>query len=164
MRKYAAICLLFFAISLCLCSCSGKNPPSAHRMMEEFLSLYNASGVLFSPDIPEGEPGYCAEDFFGKIYGRSPDGIVDYAVLLLSKLSGAGECAVFVCATAYDAKSVLELCENRLSLIRSLAFGVDTSFADDAFFLRSGNTVVFCALEDNSSARAAWKRVLRTFA
>ena len=81
-----------------------------------------------------------------------------------SELNDLNECAVFVCATAYDAKSVLELCENRLSLIRSLAFGVDTSFADDAFFLRSGNTVVFCALEDNSSARAAWKRVLRAFA
>ena len=160
MRKNGLICLLLFAILIGCASCSAKNERSARALMEDFLSIYGAGGILFSPDLPEGEIGYCGEDFFADLFGRTAAGVRDYAVFLLARPDGAGECAVFVCASAYDARGVLELCENRLELIRSLAIGTDVSAARDAFFLRSGNTVVFCALYDNAAARRAWERVL----
>lgn len=157
--KKALICILLFAYMLSFTSCGTNSEKTAEELMREFSEAYGGAGVIYSPSVPEGERGYCGGDFFYSLYEREEDGIADYAVLLLSHLDGAGECAVFLCRTANDALLAAGMCEDRRALLRS-SYGIDTTFADESFLLRKGRVTVFCALSDNEKAKKIWKKLL----
>ena len=151
--------VLIFAL-LAMTACSRGSHSSALEMMLSFAKEYDLGGVIYSPDIKEGERGYTDENFFNTLYDADSSYVEDYSVLLLSGISDAGECGVFLCYGAYDAIMVSEMCLKRLDLLRSLAGSADTSFTDDAFVIRRGRVVVMCALSDNMLAKHIWEKII----
>ena len=152
---FLILTLLFFAVSC-------EKGSDATLLMQEFRSGYGVGGVLYSYAVPEGERGYCDEEFFVRLYGETPDSVSDFAVLLLSGTRGVGECAVFVCYSDYDAVLVSDMCYRRIEFLMSLSGTVDVSFAEDAFVLRRGKKIVMCALADNDRARGIWKKLIQS--
>ena len=157
-----AVSLVVTAVLLLFILASCDEGRSALSIMSEFCEAYSVGGVVYSPHIREGERGYSDEDFFIELYGEGSDSVSDYSVLLLSGLSDVGECAVFICYSDYDATLVSDMCYRRIELLKSLSGAVDTSFADDAFVLRRGKTVVMCALADNERGKRIWKKVIQS--
>ena len=141
------LCLLLTALS----SCGAKESP--YDIVCALRDGCAVGGVIYAPSVPEGETGYCDGSFFAVLYGEDGAGVRDYAVLLLGRADMVGECAVFVCRSAYDAIQVAAMCERRLDLLRSLSGTTDISPAKDGFILRRDTYVAMCALPDNERAR-----------
>jgi hypothetical protein len=164
MKKILSKAVAFIvAAVLCvfaLASCAEER--SALSIMTEFCDSYSVGGVIYSPLIEEGRRGHSDERFFIDLYGEGSESVSDYSVLLLSGISLVGECAVFLCYSDYDATLVSDMCYRRIELLKSLAGAVDTSFAEDAFVLRRGKTVVMCALSDNEKGARIWKKVIQS--
>lgn len=158
--RAASVAVTAVLFILILSSCSEKR--SALSVMSEFRKAYSVGGVVYSPLIGEGQRGHSDEAFFVELYGEGSDSVSDYSVLLLSGIAGVGECAVFICYSDYDAILVSDMCYRRIEFLKSLSGAVDTSFAEDAFVLRRGKTVVMCALADNDRGKSIWKKVIQS--
>ena len=159
-RLFAKTLAIILSVSLLLTICSCEDDKDALSIMNEFCAVYKTGGVIFSRSIPEGEAGHASEDFFSIMYQSDEGSVSDYAVLLLSGLDYAGECAVFVCYSVYDAILVTDLCNKRISAIRSLGGEVNVSFTEDSFVMRRGCVVAMSALRDNDAARRIFERII----
>ena len=153
------LCLiLFFALLISFVSCKEKK--DALTLMEEFISQYSLSGVVYSPSFGEGEEGYVSDDFFITMYSESSESVSDFAVLLQGDLDSVGECGVFLCYSDYDAILVSSILHRRIDFLKSFSLAIDTSSLASAFVMRKGRVVVMCALSDNELAHSVWKRII----
>lgn len=161
-RRMAPVLLFSLCLSILLpgCTTAPLRGRGAHEMMAAFRSGYGATGVIYAPDVAEGQPGYCDGSFFAVTYGCDSTGIRDYAVLLTGRSDRVGECAVFLCDSAYGALAVVEMCQRRLELLVSFSAALDVRPAREGFVLRQGEVVVMCAMGDAARARRLLRQLL----
>ena len=155
MRRIAILFIITLLIFLSSCG----EPRGSEELMAEFLLGYGEVGTLYTPSVPEGERGFAYEGFLEALYGDISGGVSDFAIVLRSDGMETYECAVFVAHSEYDASLISDACYSRLELIKSLTVG-EGAHLDDAFVMRRGETVVFCALSDGALAEALWKSIL----
>lgn len=141
-----------------LVACQEKTSP--YHLMIEFCQSYGISDTVFSPSLTSGDEGYADEKFFETVYGETPEYVSDYAVVFLSSLDFAGECALFLCYSEYDALVACDIFRRRVALIKSVGSGVDTSYVSDAVIFKSDRYVVMCALDNNDEAKRLWRKIL----
>ena len=149
--KVSAHILLFVLISFCLISC-GKSPDPTD-MLSDFVSEYSAEGIIYSPSVAEGEPGYLEPEIAGKIFAVPEELPRSYAIFLNSRADFGSECGVFVCDSTQEVYRVLEMCERRMKLLRG---------GDRSLLIRSGNTVFYSTMSDRSRAEKLWREILRS--
>lgn len=150
MRRVALVVLLLFASVCILASC--RESPDAYDMMRDFARDYGISGVIYSPDVPEGEDGYTTPELISRIYLTGEVIPSDYAVILNCRADYGAECGVFVCDSEAERAAAIEMCEERL---RILSRGDGTSL-----LIRSGKTVFYSTLTDHERAEDLWRKIV----
>lgn len=154
--KRILFCFVIFGLLLPITSC--RELPTASALAQGFLDAYGSFGVLFSPEIEEGERGYVRDGFFETLYGDYLGSVSDYALILHSDGEHVSECAVLIAVSQYDAVLLTDAMYTRLDLIRSVAS--DDSSLEGAFVMRGGLLVVMCAVADNTRAEKIWKKLM----
>ena len=149
------IVALFFSLSSC------KEERTAVELMNEFLDSYGIESVIYSPSLSEGDVGYVDEKFFESVYGEASDSVIDYAAVFVTDTVSVGECAIFICASRYDAVVVSEICLMRIDMIASISGFSDTSSITGSFVTRNKNIVFMSVLSDNSRSKSAITRILK---
>ena len=144
---------LFIILSLFLASlCSCGSEPDAYEMLCEFVRVYGAEGVVYSPSIPEGKEGYMPSELADRIYrfsGKPPD---NFAVLLNSHTDGFYECGVFVSADADSLSSITETCLERVRLL--------SGAGENGFVKVNGRVVFYSTLSDRDRAERIWREII----
>ena len=161
MFSYKSFLALLLLIALVPVFSSCEEPVACRELMSRFCDGYGISALIYSPSVSEGEAGYFSEDMFYTMYSEAPDSVEDIALIMLSRSDAVGECAVIRCYSVYDALLVSDMCQRRMALFGAMLGEVDNSYAEDAFIMRRGTTVVMCALRDNEAAYAIWSEILR---
>lgn len=151
MRRILAFLLVLLISVYSFCSCKKEVDPKG--ALGEFIAAYGAEGIIYSPEIPEGNPGYIPDGLLEKIYvfsGRFPE---SYAIFLNSRPEYGYECAVFVCDDA-DCVAMMEEC--CLERIRLLDGGMKRSF-----IIKSKNIVFYSTMKDKERAEKIWREIIR---
>ena len=155
--KRIFVLLLFLCVCLGFTSCSST--PSAREAMADFVSVFGDDGVIYSPEIREGERGYIDGDFLGLMFGESCEISGDFAVWLSSSLSSVCEAGIFCCDTSYAARLAERTARERIALIEGIAASSQLAVAESVI-LRIGSTVVYYVGSDPELATRAWKSIL----
>lgn len=150
MRKIAILILFAFVFSSLL-SCRAE--PDAYAMLNSFVRTYGAEGIIYSPEIAEGNAGYVYEGLMEKIYRFSGDFPTNYAVFLNNRVDHPSECGLFVCSDAEMLDMVEEMCLER---IRLLSLG-----EDHAFVKRSRNICFYSTMQDRDRAERIFSQIIR---
>ena len=148
-RIASFLVIIFFVTSLFSC----KKALSAEELLKDFLDVYGASGVIYSPRFSEGEDGYISDALIKKIYLYDGEFPKNYALLLNSRADRSVEAAVFVCDGEYECSRVLEMCLERLNLISD-----DTS---EVYIYRSANLIFYSTFEDGKTVEDVWVKIIR---
>ncbi len=149
-KAVAAIILFGFIFAL-LVSC--KAEPRAIDLLNELCATVGAEGIIYSPEVPEGEDGYITTELFSCIYlfyGVAPK---NYAVMLNSRTDKSSECGVFICSDDAELSMALEMCLERLELLGA---------GDRALLIRSGNVVFYSSLSEPERVRSLWNKIIRS--
>ena len=154
--KRILFCFVIFGLLLPFTSC--RELPTASALARDFLDAYGSFGVLFSPEIEEGERGYVRDGFFETLYGDYSGSVSDFAVILYSDGEHISECTVMIATSPYDALLLSDALYRRIELIRSVA--ADDSSLDGAFVRRKGTLTVMCAVLDNYRAELIWEKLM----
>ena len=144
---------LFVVLSLLftsLCSCGSE--PDAYEMLKEFVQVYGAEGVIYSPRIPEGQEGYLVPRLADRIYRFSGQPPENFAVLLNSHTNAFYECGVFVATDADSLSSITETCLERVRLL--------VGAGDNGFVKVSGMTVFYSTMRDRLRAERIWREII----
>ena len=138
-----------------LSSCSAH--PGAHFGMASFAEVLGG-GVVYSPEIKEGEQGYIDGDFFALMFGEyySFDG--DYAVWLSSSLSSAEEGGAFFCDSSYSARIAAEMLLERIELVENLSSAASLD-VQESFVMQLGSAVVYYYGANAELARRTYKEI-----
>ena len=147
----AFIIILVFILCVSFVSCGGKS--SARDMLSDFCNLYGASGVIYSPEVREGEDGYITPRLFSDIYlfyGAPPE---NYAVMLNSRTDISAECGVFLVDNGAELSMIEEMCRERISAIGADGRGV---------IIRSGGTLFYSTFADTERVREIWYSIIRS--
>lgn len=150
MKKLISLVILF-SVTLALVSC--ERTQSAYSMLSEFISLYGAEGIIYSPECPEGSEGYIDSATAQRIFIFHGDMPKSYAVFLNSHVDGGAECGVFVCRDGAELSEVTEMCEERMRLLSS----------DNPVLIRSGRIIFYSTLRDSDRARSLWTKILKSY-
>ena len=151
MRKTAALILLFCYLFL-LPSC-GEISESASSLLCVFAEAYGADGIIYSPDVAEGEAGYVDSNFFRVLFGGEADFESDYAVFLSASLEAVYEAGVFVCRDDTSLLYAEELLRDRISLLSKMGY------AGSPILIRRGDTVFYSTLPDARRAEDIWRDI-----
>ena len=147
MRRLFSLLLIFLLLPLT--SCSGT-PVDAYELMSEFVSLYGAEGVVYSPGIPEGSDGYITTGLVERIF-LFPEGLGDnFAILLNAHIDSPSECGIFVCSDDGEVRHAEEVCLERL---RTLG-------GDSGFVKKRGRVVYYATLSDPDRAERIFKQII----
>lgn len=149
--KRLSVFFLLFAILLSLGGCSERR--GAREMLSKFADCCDVSGVLYSPDIKEGEAGYIDSGFFEALYDASPDPESDYAVFLSASLDKVYEAAVFVCFDESSAFYAEEICRKRLLMIEKMGYG------GERVLIRRRGTVFYSVMPKGVDSEAIWRDI-----
>lgn len=158
MKKIVSHMSLLALLTLCVTFLSCGGEVSAFSVMTDFKAMYASEGIIYSNEVAEGEAGFCDGDFFGDMYGEPQVFVESFATFLTSRGGSVGECAIFVAQSEYEATLLLDLCFERIELIRSI-YPLDTA-SESAFVMRCGRSVVMCAMPDNEKARRILEKLL----
>ena len=150
--KRLICCLLLFSLMLSLVGCGGGGR-SAHAMLLEFSESYGIYGILYSPEIREGDAGYIDKDFFSSIFSSEPDFETDYAVFLSSSIESVYEAALFVAMDESSRLYAQDLCRRRILFLTEMGYG------ENAVLIGRKNTVFYSTLPDNERAEQLWRSV-----
>ena len=151
MRRVISLLIILSLLLSLLCSC--RSELSAHQMLSEFIDVYGAEGIIYSPEISEGAPGYIPDGLMEKVYMISGNFPENFAVFLNSHPYGFSECGLFVCE---DADTLLRMEETCLERIRLL------SGAKDSAFVKVGkNTVFYSTMSNRERAEKIWREIMR---
>ena len=153
MRRLLSFLLI---ISLCLSLLSScRAEPSAYDMLSEFIAVYGAEGVIYSPEIPEGQSGYVPDGMMKRIYVFSGEFPKNYAVYLNARPTEFSECGLFVCEDADTLSRMEESCLERVNLL---------SMGDSRGFVSvSGNRVFYSTMQDRECAEKIWREIIRKY-
>ena len=150
MKKIISI-LIIFAIILSLSSCGKKQDPYA--MMDEFIRVYGAEGIIYSPKIREGEVGYISDGLIERAF-RLSGGLPDsYAVFLNSHPHLGSECGAFLCEDADMLSCMEEACLERIGLL--------DPGRERSFIKISGRLIFYSTMEDMSLAKKIWQEIIK---
>lgn len=145
MRRLFSLILI---VLLPLTSCSKDY--DAYELMDEFVSLYGAEGVVYSPSVEEGSDGYITPGLVERIF-LFPDGLGDnFAILLNAHIDRPSECGVFVCSDGEEAFLAEEVCLERLRILD----------VEGGFVKRRGRVVYYVALSDPDRAERIFKQII----
>lgn len=148
-KALAALLLLVFALTFTSC----ETAVSPYRLLSDFVSLYGAEGIVYSPECPEGSEGYIDSSTAHRIFIFHGDMPKSYAVFLNSHVDGGAECGVFVCRDGAELSEVTEMCEERMRLLSS----------DNPVLIRSGRIIFYSTLRDSDRARSLWTKILKSY-
>ena len=151
MRKIIAVLLFVTGLLASLSSCA--KTPDADKMLLEFMEIYSAAGVIYTPTAEEGEDGYIEDELFRKIYifeGAVPE---RFAILLNFHADSRAECGVFVCQSSEERERVTEMCRERIKLLGQ--------GSESAFITVSGAVVFYSTMPDRARAEAIWQKIVR---
>lgn len=151
MKRLILLLLVFMFIGSSLCSCAQQ--ADAYELVNEFVTVYGAEGIIYSPGFSEGESGYIPEGLIEKIYvfsGRLPE---NYAIFLNSHPSEPSECGAFVCESADTLAMIEEMCLERVKLL--------SNGGDHAFVNVSGMTVFYSTMQNRDRAEKIWREIIR---
>ena len=126
---------------------------NAYEALREFVLAYGAEGVIYSPEIEEGQEGYIPNGLIERIYNYWGEFPENYAVLLNSRTEDFFECGVFVCDDADSLLSIEEACRERIGLL--------TKGEGQGFIKISRMTVFYAVLEDRERAEEIWREIIR---
>ena len=157
MKRILSVALAL-ALLTSLVSC--RENVSARDMMDAFMAEYKISATVFSPSVPEGEPGYVYDGFFELVYSGGEESVADYAAVFLSDTKSIAECAFFLCTSEYDAIRVSEICLGRIEMVNSLV-GYPLAQDNPPAVIRRDRWVFMAILDDNARASAVASRILR---
>ena len=144
------LCIMIILTTLfSVISCSDER--SAEELLRAFADAYGVDGVIYSPDVSEGEDGYIDRDLFCRIYAFADELPEDFAILLNLHTDAPLECAVFVCRDAQELSEVREMCEERLRIL---------AVPESSFTVRSDVILFYSTLPDEKRAREIWYRVI----
>ena len=150
MKKLISLLLvLIFIPSLSSC----EEQKNAYSLLSEFVIAYGAEGIIYSPQIPEGQDGYITEELVKRIYifsGKFPD---EFAIFLNSHPDFGAECAVFICSDEQESSLIMEACAER---IRLLGRGSDV-----AFIKRQGMVIFYSTMTDKKRAEGLWREIIK---
>ncbi|MBO5907801.1 MAG: hypothetical protein J6Q85_06600 [Clostridia bacterium] len=141
------VALLLFSLTSC------EDEPDAYSMLNQFIALYSAEGVIYSPTVPEGEVGYLRPDAFFSIYvyyGQEPK---NYAVFLNSHVDFGSECGVFVTKSDRELAALMEACLERIRLLVGDGGGIVISCRGVLFY---------STMSEPNFVESCWNRVLRS--
>ena len=150
MRRIVAF---FLIITLCLSLFSCTAEPDSFEMLKDFIKAYGASGVIYSPHIPEGREGYIPKGFIEKIYVFSGDFPDEYAVFLNSRPEYGYECALFICSDAATLDMMEEASLERIALLDGRG--------ERSFVKRTSNSIFYSTMKDKKRAEALWREMIR---
>ena len=149
MKKLLSLILLL-TVTVALVSCGRTQ--SAYSMLSEFITLYGAEGVIYSPECPEGSDGYMNENMEERIFIFHGDMPKNYAVFLNTHVDAGAECGAFVCRDAAEVAEVLDMCEERMTLLG----------CKSPLLFRSGVTVFYSTLGQQQRAEELWTKIIRS--
>lgn len=151
MRRIFAF-LILIAISLgTFTSCRKEVNP--RESLEKFISAYGAEGVIYSPEIPEGNLGFIPDGLIEKIYlfsGRFPE---SFAIFLNSRPEYGYECGVFLCDDADSLEMMEEVCIERTGLL--------DGGGERSLIIRSGNLIFYSTMKDRDRAEKLWREIIK---
>ena len=152
MKRFLAAFLAVLS-ALSLLSCNGAK--TAAERLALFRDGYGMAGVLFSPDVPEGDTGWTDGAFLSTLFDGEVPGIADYAVLLPARTGNVEECGLFLCRDGDAVLAVADLCENRLRLL-----GKERALPKEQLLVeRSGKTVFYGVFSDPARAKRIFRRI-----
>lgn len=147
--------IIAFILLLCLFICSlvsCRENRSAEDLLCEFIEAYGADGIIYSMGKKEYEDGYVSEELLARIYVYQGDFPENFAIFLNSHADYGSECAVFVSSNAEETSMIVEMCQERISL---LGRG-----SDIAFIKRKGNVIFYSTMSDREKAEKIWAKIL----
>lgn len=151
MKRVLSLLLIIVFISSFLASCVRER--DAYTLVNEFVTVYGAEGIVYSPRFSEGERGYIPKGLLEKIYvyyGNFPE---NYAIFLNSHPTNPVECGAFVCDGADSLASAEEMCLERIRLL--------SNGGSHAFVKVSGMTVFYSTMQDRERAEKIWREIIR---
>ena len=150
MRKLVSFLLILIFTATSLFSCTEK--ADAYQLLSEFVKVYGADGVIYSPEISEGEPGYISNGMIEKIYVFSGDFPTNYAIFLNSRLDDFSECGVFICNSSDSLAMTQEMCLERIKLL--------SNGGEHAFVKVHRMTVFYSTMQDRNRAERIWHEII----
>lgn len=148
MRKIICLCVIF-AITLSLVGC--REEQNAYDILSEFVTDYGAEGVIYSPSVSEGSPGYITDGLVERVF-LFTDGIGEnYALLLNTHIDTPSECGVFVCSDDSEARLAEEICLERVRLLSE----------KNGIIKRRGRVVYYYVLSDPDRAERIFREIIK---
>ena len=148
MKKTLSLVIMLLLVPNLVCC---HKEQSAENMMNDFLYSYGASGTVYSPSRSEGEYGYVTSELLNLIYVYDSDFPESFAIFLNPRSDYGSECGFFVAKGEDERERIVDMCEERLSLIAR---------GDEGFIITRGRVVFYSAMEDSERARRVAKRVI----
>ena len=146
MKKLISVLLILVILSLTSC----REEQNAYEILTEFASLYGAEGIIYSPEIPEGQGGYLPDGLVERIF-LFTDGIGEnFAILLNTHIDSPAECGVFVCSDDAEMLQCEEVCLERLRVLGS----------EGGFVKRRGRVVYYALMPDPERAERIFKQII----
>ena len=149
MKRFISFVLLV-AVTLSLFSCEKK--VEAKDLLSDFLTLYGADGVIYSPEMLEGEEGYIPDGFVERLYIFNRPFPENYALYFNSRPDCYYECGVFVCQSSDELKQIEEACLERIRLL---------SAKERAFVSVNNNVVFYSTMKNKERAGKVWREIIR---
>ena len=150
MKRLLSLIIILAFVSLAVSCHSDRD---AYDMVNEFVTVYGAEGVIYSPRISEGENGYVPKGLMEMIYVFSGDFPGNYAVFLNSHHTTPAECGAFVCENADSLAATEEMCLERIKLL--------SRGESHAFVKVSGMIVFYSTMKNRERAERIWHEIIR---
>lgn len=148
MRKIICLCLIF---TLCLSLAGCREEQNAYDILSEFVTDYGAEGIVYSPSVSEGSPGYISDRLVERAF-LFTEGIGDnFALLLNSHIDKVCECGVFVCSDDEEVRLAEEICLERVRLLSG----------DRGFVKKRGRVVYYYVLSDPDRAERIFREIIK---
>jgi hypothetical protein len=148
MRKIICLCLIF---TVCLSLVGCREEQNAYDILSEFASTYGAEGVIYSPSVSEGSPGYISDRLVERVF-LFTEGLGDnFALLLNSHIDLPSECGVFVCSDDEEVRLAEEICLERVRLLSG----------NGGFVKKRGRVVYYYVLSDPGRAERIFREIIK---
>ena len=146
-RLLSVFVILIMIFSLVCC----EEKVSADTLMSEFLRSYGIDGVVYSSSAKEGDVGYASGELLSKLFIFEGDFPESYALLLNARSDNGTECGFFVCENEGEREQVIDMCEERLSLLTRGEGGI---------IISRGRVVFYSSLSDSERAENCARRII----
>ena len=148
MRKIICLCFIF-TLLLALVGC--REEQNAYDILSEFVTDYGAEGIVYSPSVSEGSPGYISDRLVERAF-LFTEGLGDnFALLLNTHIDKPSECGVFVCSDDEEVRLAEEICLERVRLLSG----------EGGFVKKRGRVVYYYLLSDHDRAERIFREIIK---